>query len=791
MSRRALHILEFRKVLEYVARFAATPGGREAVVALQPFADIDEVRIRLASVDETARFLTAHDDWVFPPVPETAAAIGRLAVEGSVLPSEELAALGGLLGAGSAVRKALAEGAGGLPTLLALKDVLLAVPGLETAIGRAVDPQGVVLDGASRELARIRGQLAGAHNRVVAHLEGLLEGVDERHRVPGASVSIREGRYVIPLRREGRRAVGGYVHDESSSGATLFVEPPSAIEMMNRVRGLERAEAREVLRILRDLSERCRPLAGAMADSLGALTEMDRRVALARAAGRWDGCVPEMTDGPVCIRGGRHPLLVAAGIEPVPFDLELDQDEGVVVVTGPNTGGKTVFLKSVGLVSALAQSGVVPPTGPGTRLPVFTSFFAESGDGQSIADSLSTFSAHLRSLRTILENAESRSLVLIDEPGAGTDPREGEALARALVETLAERGCTAVVTSHLGALRRLAAPGNRIVNASLHFDGERLAPTYHFTKGRPGRSYGLAIARGLGFPEEVLDRAEGYRDRREARLDELLDSLQAKERRVSRTLAELDGERGRTAALRAEVEEREKHLRRTEREHSSRARRRARRMLLEARAKVEAAIAGFEERAREGVALREAARAARREVEEAARELEESAAPGAGGGLRAGPAADSRANPGLEPGARVRVVDSGARGTVVDVEGRRVVVNVGGMRLRVGCARVVRDDDAQDGAGPARPGWTAPAADPSAEVDLRGQRADEAELSLSRALDAASVADLRELRVIHGKGTGALRERVTAVLGRDARVERFRAGKPGEGGFGVTVVRIR
>jgi len=324
-----------------------------------------------------------------------------------------------------------------LPTLLALKDVLLAVPGLETAIGRAVDPQGVVLDGASRELARIRGQLAGAHNRVVAHLEGLLEGVDERHRVPGASVSIREGRYVIPLRREGRRAVGGYVHDESSSGATLFVEPPSAIEMMNRVRGLERAEAREVLRILRDLSERCRPLAGAMADSLGALTEMDRRVALARAAGRWDGCVPEMTDGPVCIRGGRHPLLVAAGIEPVPFDLELDQDEGVVVVTGPNTGGKTVFLKSVGLVSALAQSGVVPPTGPGTRLPVFTSFFAESGDGQSIADSLSTCSAHLGSLRTILENAESRSLVLIDEPGAGTDPREGEALARALVENFA------------------------------------------------------------------------------------------------------------------------------------------------------------------------------------------------------------------------------------------------------------------------------------------------------------------------------------------------------------------
>ena len=783
MSRRALQVLDFRKVLEYVAGFAATPAGREAVLALEPSADLAGVRARLAAVDETGRFLAARDDWVFPRVPEAGPAVGRLAVDGSVLAAAELAGLGGVLAAGSALRRSLAEGAGGLPTLQALEGRLLAVPQLEAAINRAVDPEGIVLDSASRELARIRGQLAGAHNRVVAHLEGLLEGVDERHRVPGASVSIREGRYVIPLRREGRRAVGGYVHDESSTGATLFVEPPSAIEMMNRLRALERAEAREILRVLRELSDRCRPFADAMAVSLDALTGMDRRVALARAAGRWEGSVPEIADGPVRIRGGRHPLLVAAGGEPVPFDLELDPGEGVVVVTGPNTGGKTVFLRSVGLVAVLAQSGVIPPTGPGTRLPVFVSFFAESGDGQSIADSLSTFSAHLRSLRTILESAGPRSLVLIDEPGAGTDPKEGEALARALVEVLAERGCTAVVTSHLGGLKRLAAPGNRIVNASLHFDGERLAPTYRFTKGRPGRSYGLAIARGLGFPEEVLDRAEAYRDRTEARLDELLESLEAKERSVSRMLAELDGERTRTAALRAGVEAREEELGRAEREHASRARSEARRMLLEARAKVEAAIAGLEERVREGEVPREAARTARREVEVAARALEERAPERP----RAGGDSDLR----LEPGTRVRMVDSGARGTVVAVEGSRVVVNVGGVRLKVGWGWLAPDGDAEDGARPARSGWTGPQVDPATEVDLRGQRADEAEASLSRALDAASVADLRELRVIHGLGTGALRERVAAVLGRDARVERFRAGKPGEGGFGVTVARIR
>ena len=792
MSASALRVLDFGKVLEYVAGFAATRGGREAVLALRPSSEPDRVRGRLAAVDETRRFLSTRDDWVFPGVPEAGTAIGRLGVDGSVLAPAELAALGGLLRAGAALRGRFAGGAGDLPTLRALEDRLLAVPQLETAIRRTVDPEGAVLDTGSRDLARIRGQLTGAHNRVVAHLEKVLEGLTEPHRVAGASVTIREGRYVIPLRREGRRSVGGYVHDESSSGATLFVEPPSAIEMMNGVRALERAEAREVQRVLRELTDRCRPFAEAMEDSLAALTEMDRRVALTRAANSWDGSLPEIGDGPLCIRSGRHPLLVAAGSGAVPFDLDLGAGEGVVVVTGPNTGGKTVFLRSVGLVSALAQSGVIPPTGPGTRLPVFDSFLAESGDGQSIADSLSTFSAHLRGLAAILEEAGPRSLVLIDEPGAGTDPAEGEALARALVETLAERGCTAVVTSHLGGLKRLAAPGNRIVNASLNFDGERLRPTYRFSKGRPGRSYGLAIARGLGFPDEVLDRADAYRDTADARLDDLLETLERKEHRVTRMLAELEAERERTAALRSEMETREEQLRRAERESASKARTEARRMLLRARAKVDEAITGLEERVREGDALREASRKARRMVEDAARSLEEPAT-----ARRRGSTAPDLT---LRKGAKVRMVDSGARGTVVGLDGRRAVVNVGGVRLRVGREWLAPDGDGEDqtrrGAGRAARGnrpsqWTALDDEATTEVDLRGQRADEAEVALSRALDAATVADLRELRVIHGKGTGALRERVAVVLGRDARVERFRAGKPGEGGFGVTVARIR
>ena len=797
MRDRALGVLEFARVLEYVAGLASTTAGRELVRGLAPSADEDAVRTRLAAVGQTARFRATRRDWAFPHVPETRASLRRLEKEGSVLTATGLARLGDLLAAARTLDRALAEGAEGLTALQELRTRLFAHRRLEAEIARSVDPDGSVLDGASRELGRIRARLRGAHGRVVKHLEGLLAGVDERHRVPEASVSIRDGRYVIPVRREGRRAVGGYVHDESSSGATLFVEPPSAIEEMNRVRELERAEAREVQRILRELTERCRPLTGRLGDSRAALARMDAWVALARAADRWDGAVPEIGEGGLRIRRGRHPLLVAGGGDPVPFDVELSPEERVVVVTGPNTGGKTVFLKSVGLVAALAQAGVVPPAGSGTRIPVFGSIHADIGDEQSIADSLSTFSAHLRNLQEVLHNAGPRSLVLIDEPGAGTDPKEGEALARAMVETLAARGCLAVVTSHMGGLRRLAAPGNGIVNASLDFDGARLAPTFRFAKGRPGRSYGLAIARGLGFPAEVLDLAERYRDGAESRLDDLLETLQRKERDVSRLRADLEAERQGARTLRAELEERETELRRAEREAAAQARREARRMLLEARREVEVAIGRLQERERDGASAREAARRARRTVEDAARALEEPARGGGGAGWEADPAEGAE----LEAGVAVRMSDTGALGTVSEVEGDRVVVLVGGVRMRVARGRLVRAPDggppaAGEGAGrrdraaSRASRWSGDVPDAATEVDLRGQRADEAEMALHRALDEAAVADLRDLRVIHGLGTGALRRRVAEVLDRDSRVAVHRPGGPGEGGHGVTVARL-
>lgn len=784
LERRSLEVLDFGRVLERVADHASTRAGREAVLAMVPSADLRVVRELLLAGEEARRFLEEREGWSLPAVPESDATLRRLRVDGSVLTPIELAEVGGLLTANRTLAAELGS-EGELGTISALGARLVAAPKIESAIQRAIGPEGTVLDGASRELRRLRSRLAGARNRVVAHLEELLGALPERHRVPDASVTIRDGRYVIPLRREGRRAVGGYLHDESSSGATVFVEPPSAIEMMNQLRTLELAEAREVHRILVELSVLCRPLADPLADSLAAITELDRRLAVALAVERWEGVAPEVAPGPLRLRRGRHPLLVLGDSPAVAFDLELEGTECVVVVTGPNAGGKTAFLKATGLIAALAQSGIAPPVGPGTRLPVFGAILAESGDGQSISDSLSTFSAHLASVGRILEEAESTSLVLIDEPGAGTDPGEGEALARALVETLAGRGCTAVVTSHLGGLKELAGVDDRIVNASLAFDGDRLAPTFRFAKGSPGRSYGLAIARGLGFPAELLDRAESYRDGRELRLDGLLARAEERDERAARLLSDIEGERERLDSLRTELERRQRRLQRREQEAASLSRAETRRMLLEGRGRVEAAILDLQAAASESGDLAAASRRARVEVEAAARELEEDAPESATGPFHGHDAQ-------IEPGASVRMTDTGTRGVLVAIEGGRAVVKVGGLLMRLPSERVIPDLAEVGRAVQPRPRWDAStAAAPEPEVDLRGLRADEAERSLVGALDRAAVADLREVRVIHGKGTGALRKRVGEVLERDERVERFRAGGVGEGGFGVTVARMR
>jgi DNA mismatch repair protein MutS2 len=813
VNRHALEVLEYAAALEAVAARCGSEQARESLRARTPGTDVGALRDELARVAETVAVHGADPAWAPPLPPDARSALRSLGLDGAVLTAADLLVLLRLLEASGRLAREL-------PDLLAddapargLSTFRKRLLDDESGAGRLrgiVDDDGAIRDDASPELRRIRRQIQSARNRIVRRLEGFVASLPERIRVPDASVSVRDGRYVIQVRREGKSEVGGVIHGESATGGTLFVEPPLALELMNEILELERAEDREILRILREATDRLRPAGEDLAASLAALVEFDTLWARALTATRWRAHLPELlTVEEEDVRGiaivdGRHPLLLehveaGDGLDAViPFSLELSVDERALVISGPNTGGKTVFLKAMGLLPLLAQSGILPPVGEGTRLPVIRDVFADIGDEQSIAESLSTFSAHLANARQILEGAGPGTLVLMDEMGTGTDPAEGAALARALLETLVARGARSLVTSHLGAMKRLDTQGSGIVNASLLFDPDRIEPTYRFRKGRPGRSYGLAIARRLGFPGDVLDRAETYVDSGELEVESLLASLEAKERTLAEEVARLENARVEAEQLREELRRRSAALADRERSAEERAREEARRYLMEAREEVEAAIRDL--RDADAAARAERERDARSRVEAAARKQEEAALqtriPRRKARRGTGAAPSGRKSAGIRVGDRARILGSGAKGVVREVEGRRVSVEVGSLRFDLDEGEVeLLPPMETPGERAARGGGggqvRVPEVEASPEVILLGLRVEEVELALGRALDGAVVGHLPQLRIVHGKGTGAVRSRVHELLRQDRRVREFRGGVHGEGGAGVTVAVLQ
>jgi len=658
-----------------VAQHAAGPLGAARIAARLPDTNAASIREALAQVAELAALLITDESIRAEPVPDIAQSLELLAVAGSALDALPLAELTVAL---AAMRVTAADLKRLATTHDARRTATLRVDPppkeLETRLVQSISPDGQVLDGASKDLARARQRVREARKHVMDKLGAILGSLDQAERAPDAAVTLRGGRYVIPIRSTARARVGGIVHDESATRGTVFVEPPEIIELGNELRAAESAELREVLRVLRDLTDLLRPHRA----TIGAAWEMciafDDLCARARYAVQVNGFVPEI-GGHLKIKAGRHPLLD----HPVAFDLELVPDEFTILVSGPNTGGKTVLIKAVGLLALMAQSGIVPPIGPHSSLPVFTEVFADIGDRQSIAASLSTFSAHVAVLREILDGAGAGSLVLLDEIGSGTDPAEGGALAAATLRTLTRRRAITLATTHLGALKQLAAETVGIVNASLQFDAETLTPTYRLLKGVPGRSYGLAIARRLGVAEDVLAEAERGVPDAERTLDRLLASVESRGRDIDARAAALEAREAQLALERQNLQnlqdmENLLHLR--EKALDKDARNRARAYLLEARKTVEAALG----QARAAV-TEATAKEARRMVEEA---IEKTAGGRADGQM--GRETD------FKIGERVRT-EQGKVGVVAEIRSDgRVVVEIGPIRLVIAPDLLTRAD---------------------------------------------------------------------------------------------------
>jgi DNA mismatch repair protein MutS2 len=793
----ALSVLELPRALDVVAGHTTSDLGAARVRALTPTTDrawLDREHARVAAM----RAATQGDEpWRPDPIPDLSGPLTRLRVVGSVWNGVELMAAATLLRSARRTQARLRDPKRPaiVRALLApLLDALISAPALEDRIDRAILEDGSVKDDASAALRRIRRELRAAQGELIRILERVMERLDPQHRVSDMSVTMRNGRFVIPVRRGGSAIAGGIVHDTSASGATVFVEPPAAIEFGNRMRELESDEIEEVERILLELTDELRPRREEIVASLEALVELDSLFARARFADAF-GCGPATLvparEG-FDVKSGRHPLLLSQGADVVPFDLAMGANERTLLVSGPNTGGKTVLLKAIGLLSALAQSGIPAPVGPESRIAIFDDAFADVGDEQSIEASLSTFSAHLKNLAEILRLATPDSLVVIDELGSGTDPIEGAALGWAILEELTARGTLTIATTHLGTLKELAGQVPGVVNASLQFDAVALAPTYRLIKGIPGRSYGISIARRLRLPDHVVARAEERLPQHERDVAALIEQLERREEELTtrerESAAILDDARRRVA----DVAKREHNVRERERTAERASRHDARRYLLDARSEIDRMIKDLKARGAE--AIDEAGREARQRAEQLAAEqgsqldrLEREEAK-----LRrvaAEPVAGRDRS--ITVGDSVEVGQLGGKvGRVIELRDDDAVVAVGAIKLTVPRASLTPTE--QPTAADASITWTGdlPEVHVPTEIDLRGMRPDEAEGAVLQALDAAVRADLRSLRIIHGKGTGALRDRVGEMLRKDTRVKAFRLGAWNEGGAGVTLAEF-
>ena len=788
-DRHYFRLLEYDAIIERVSDHAASPPGKERVASLRPSYDPEEVRRRLAATLEGMELLRWKDGVSLSGVRDIRPSLRRARI-GGILEGRELIEIADTLAAGRKVCGQIAdieEEKAPLPHLRSLAARFEGLKSLEEQIRKCVDEQGAVVDRASSALTRIRRTIERVQEQVRNALEQILRNSHYQKMIQEPIITVRNDRYVIPVKQEYRSAFGGIIHDQSASGVTLFIEPEAVVQLNNRLRELQLEEEREVERILKELSAQVGSVVDALATNIEVLAEMDLILAKARFGRRIRGTVPAVgRDVPIRLKRARHPLIPPE--EVVPIDVELGDPHRVMVITGPNTGGKTVTLKTVGLLALMAHAGLPIPAEDGSGFPLLSGVFADIGDEQSIEQSLSTFSSHLSHIVRILGKADGRSLVLLDELGAGTDPAEGAALAIGILEHLLERGCLVVATTHYSELKVFAHARSGVINASVEFDVETLRPTYRLLIGIPGKSNAFAIADRLGLPREIIDRAKAQLTSEENRLEEMIAALSADRRAAEEERKRAERLRKEAESLHAELKKKMEAWKETKGRLLESARREARSVVARAEREAEEVLRQLREwaRRRPDQLKEHQLIEAKKRLEGAVPEMEIPARPAEGAGDPDRP---------LKPGDRVWVRTLNQKGEILeDLGGEEFQVQIGSLKMKVS-----RKDLAWIGSGKTEQGdfrrktasFRRASEGVRPELDLRGKMVEEAVYAIDRYLDQAILAGYREVYLIHGKGTGALRTGVQQFLRNHPNVKRFRLGGHGEGGSGVTVVELQ
>ena len=822
MDEKTLHTLEYFKVLERLAAYTAFAGSRDMALALRPSVDIFEARQRLADTSEAVRFLSTRPDFSIGGVRDVRGPVD-LASHGGVLTPAELLDIKSTLVAARTIARAFERLKDEYPNLTSLVGQLPPPVGLVDSISRAISDRGDILDSASPKLGTIRRDIRIAHDRLMSKLQRMVGDPNTNSYLQDAIITQRDGRYVLPLRAEFKGRIKSIVHDQSASGATLFVEPIAVVELNNQYRELQLAERDEERRILADLSYQvgshsseiqkvieiaaaldlalaCAKFSEDTVSSAPVLHSFRERRQQAHRTRAMDSGKTQASAHPgslIRLYQARHPLLDPNTV--VPIDVELDPETYAMIITGPNTGGKTVTLKTVGLLSLMAQSGLHIPTHSGSEISLFEDIYADIGDEQSIEQSLSTFSGHITNIIRILKQADRESLVILDELGAGTDPQEGAALARAILDHLLERGITTLVTTHHPELKTYAHSTSGVVNASVEFDLETLRPTFHLTVGLPGRSNALSIAQRLGLPTSIIEGARSELNPEDLRAEDMLEEIHRQRDVSRRARAEAERVRKEADALYLELSLRLEKIDEERRQVLNEARRDAENQLRELQEEIRRLRSSLS-RARQPL---EAIESVEQEVEVLEEMVDLPVE-------RLEPELPGREAPRpLRVGDKVYLRTLKTQGVLSALSEDEVEVQVGVLRIRARLDELEPAGAAAQTAGqgsqqPARarvrkavenrsskPVEVSTPVSPGIELDLRGQRAEEALDSLDRYLDAAYLAGLPFVRIIHGKGTGKLRQSVRETLSHHPHISSYEAGGDKEGGDGVTVARLR
>ncbi|BBI32185.1 endonuclease MutS2 [Cohnella abietis] len=786
MNAKALHTLEYDKIINQLNGLTSTSLGREQSEKLSPSRELPIVVRRLAATDEAVRATTFKGAPPFGGITDIRSSLYRAKLQGILQPPELMDTAQFIMGSRRLSRYiALAGEETELPLLSDLCEPLTDFKPLEDEIRRCIDEQGDVLDSASPELASVRRDIRINAGRAREKLESLIRSSSVQKMLQDALITMRNDRYVIPVKQEYRAHFGGIVHDQSGSGATLFIEPEAVVQMNNKLRELKIKELNEVERILRRLSEQVGERAELLAGDAEILGLIDFIFAKASLAHALTATLPEMNDeGRLHLRKARHPLIDIK--QAVPIDIVLGEEYASIIVTGPNTGGKTVSLKTIGLLSLMAMSGLFIPAEDGSRLCVFDGIYADIGDEQSIEQSLSTFSSHMTNLISMLSQVTHQSLVLLDELGAGTDPAEGSALAIAILEHLQKLGCRLIATTHYSELKAYAYNREGIINASMEFDVATLRPTYRLLVGVPGRSNAFAIAERLGLPKSIIDHARGEVSEDELKVDSMIASLEQ-----DRLLAQ--SERQAAERLRREAEKLQNDIQ-VERDKLQEQKIK---VLESAREEARSAIAKAKREAEEIIndlrrlALEEGASVKEHKLIEARRRLEDAVPSPVANTNRSSNAKQGK----IEVGDEVKVHSlGGQKGHVVELTGSsEAIVQLGIMKMKVPLTELepLRKTAASK-APKAQATIVKRTRDESirTELDLRGMMLDEAIMEVDQFLDEAFLSNLGQVYIIHGKGTGALRTGVQDFLRRHKHVKSYRLGQFGEGGAGVSVAEL-